>query len=39
MSLRLLKKTKYLGIQKDNSLDCKEHIKVTTSKVSKAVGV
>ena len=38
MNLRLFKKTKYLGVQIDNSLDLKEHIKVTSSKVSKAVG-
>ena len=35
MNLRLLKK---LGVQIDNSLDWKEQIKVTLSKVSKAVG-
>ena len=36
--LEIVQKTKYLGVQIDNSLDWKEHIKVTSSKVSKAVG-
>ena len=36
--LEVVQKTKYLGVQIDNSLDWKEHIKVTSSKVSKAVG-
>ena len=36
--LEVVQKTKYLGIQIDNSLDWKVHIKVTLSKVSKAVG-
>ena len=36
--LEVLQKTKYLGVQIDNSLDWKKHIKVTSSKVSKAVG-
>ena len=36
--LEVVQKTKYLGAQIDNSLDWKEHIKVTSSKVSKAVG-
>ena len=34
----VVQKTKYLGVQIDNSLDWKEHIKVTSSMVSKAVG-
>ena len=36
--LEVVQKTKYLGIQIENSFDWKEHIKVTPSKVSKAVG-
>ena len=36
--LEVVQKSKYLGVQIDNSLDWKEHIKVTSSKVSKAVG-
>ena len=36
--LEVVQKTKYLGVQIDNSLDWKEHIKVISSKVSKAVG-
>ena len=36
--LEVVQKTKYLGVQKDNFLDWNEHIKVTSSKVSKAVG-
>ena len=36
--LKVVQKTKYLGVQIDNYLDWKEHIKVTSSKVSKAVG-
>ena len=36
--LEVVQKAKYLGVQIDNSLDWKEHIKVTSSKVSKAVG-
>ena len=36
--LEVVQKTKYLGVQMYNSLDWKEHIKVTSSKVSKAVG-
>ena len=35
--LDVLQKTKYLGEKIDNSLDWKEHIKVTSSKVSKAL--
>ena len=34
----VVQKTKYLGVQIDNYLNWKEHIKVTSSKVSKAVG-
>ena len=37
--LEVVQKTKYLGVQIDNSLDWKEHIKVTSSKVSEAVGL
>ena len=37
MNLRLFKKNEYLGVQMDDSMDWKEHIKVTSSKVSKAV--
>ena len=36
--LEVVQKTNYLGVQKDDSLNWKEHIKVTSSKVSKAVG-
>ena len=37
--LEVVQKTKYLGVQIDNSLEWKEHSsKVTSSKVSKAVG-
>ena len=36
--LDVVKKTKYLGIQVDNSLDWKEHIKAVSSKVSRAIG-
>ena len=36
--LEAVQKTKYLGLQIHNSLDLKEHIKVASSKVSKAVG-
>ena len=36
--LEVVQKTKYLGQQIDNSLDWKVHIKVTSSKVSEAVG-
>ena len=36
--LEVVQKTKYLGVQIDHSLDWKEHIKITSSKVSKAVG-
>ena len=30
--------TKYLGLQIDNSLDWKEHVKTVSSKVSRAIG-
>ena len=36
--LEVVQKTKYLGVQIDNSLDWKEHIEITSSNVSKAVG-
>ena len=36
--LEVVQKTKYLGVQIEKSLDWKEDIKVTLSKVSKAVG-
>ena len=36
--LDVVKKTKYLGVQVDNSLDWKEHIKAVSSKVSRAIG-
>ena len=35
--LEVGQKTKYLGVQIDDSLDWKEHIKVSSCKVSKAV--
>ena len=38
MNLKFVQKTKYLGVQIDKSLDWKEHIKITSSNVSKAVG-
>ena len=37
--LALVEKTKYLGVQVDNSLDWKEHIKSVSAKVSRAVGL
>ena len=37
--LALVEKTKYLGVQVDNSLDWKEHIKNVSTKVSRAVGL
>ena len=37
--LDVMQNVKYLGFQVDNSLDWKEQIKVTSSKVSKAVGL
>ena len=36
--LDVVQKTKYLGVQIDNSLDWREQIKVVCTKVSKAVG-
>ena len=36
--LEVVQKTKYLGVQIDNSLDWKEHIKTVSSKVSRAIG-
>ena len=37
-SLEVVKKTKYLGVQIDQSLDWKEQIKYVSSKVSRAIG-
>ena len=37
--LALVENTKYLGVQVDNSLDWKEHIKRVSTKVSRAVGL
>ena len=37
--LALVETTKYLGVQVDNSLDWKEHIKSVSTKVSRAVGL
>ena len=36
--LEVVKKTKYLGLQIDRSLDLKEQIKTVSAKVSRAVG-
>ena len=36
--LDVVEETKYLGVQVDNSLDWKEHIKAVFSKVSRAIG-
>ena len=36
--LEVVQNTKFLGVQIDNSLDWKEHIKTVSSKVSKAIG-
>ena len=36
--LDIVTKTIYLGVQVDNSLDWKEHIKVISFKVSRAIG-
>ena len=36
--LEIIQKTKYLGVQIDNSLNWKKHIKTVSSKVSRAVG-
>ena len=37
--LHVVQEVKYFGVQVDNSLDWKDHIKVISSKVSKAVGL
>ena len=37
--LDIVQKTKYLGVQIDNKLDWKEHIKTVSSKVSRAIGL
>ena len=37
--LALVENTKYLGVQVDNSLDWKEHIRSVSIKVSRAVGL
>ena len=36
--LEIIQKAKYLGVQIDNSLNWKEHIKTVSTKVSRAVG-
>ena len=36
--LDVVQKTKYLGIQIDNTLDWKEHTKTISSKVSRGIG-
>ena len=36
--LDVVTKTRYLGVQVDNSLDWNEHIKAISSKVSRAIG-
>ena len=36
--LEVIPKTKYLGVQIDNSLNWKEHIKTVSTKVSRAIG-
>ena len=36
--LEIIQKTKYLGVQIDNSLNWKEHIKTVSTKVSRAIG-
>ena len=36
--LEVVQKTKYLGVQIDNKLDWKEHIKTVSSEVSRAIG-
>ena len=36
--LDVVQKTKYLGVQIDNKLDWKGHIKTVSSKVSRAIG-
>ena len=37
--LEAVQKSKYLGVQIDNTLDWKEHIQTVSSKVSRGVGV
>ena len=37
--LALVEKIKYIGVQVDNSLDWKEHIKSVSAKVSRANGL
>ena len=37
-SLAIVEKTKYLGVQIDQNLDWKEHIRYVASKVSRAIG-
>ena len=36
--LEIIQKTKYLGVQIDNSLNWKEHIRTVSTKVSRAIG-
>ena len=36
--LEIIQKTKYLGVQIENSLNWKEHIKTVSNKVSRAIG-
>ena len=36
--LEIIQKTKYLGVQIDNSLNWKEHIKTVSTKVARAIG-
>ena len=36
--LEIIQETKYLGVQIDNSLNWKEHIKTVSTKVSRAIG-
>ena len=36
--LEIIQKTKYLGVQIDNSLNWKEHIKTVSTEVSRAIG-
>ena len=36
--LEIIQKTKYLGVQIDNSLNWKEHIKTVSTNVSRASG-
>ena len=37
--LEIIQKTKYLGVQIDNSLNWKDHIKTVSTKVSRAIGL